>query len=266
MPIRPTEKVEADIVELVKQFARGPAGDEGRAAEEKKDPLNNDDPRIAEAVKGCEVPRDEQEAKLIRGSRNRITVKQLRLLRALARAKEQGKDLVHLDPKEAAPWIRPFWESARLHSLALQDEMPGDSAVTKPLAYELATARALYRAFLSLGAKNNNVRALREARSWLKASLKCLETFALMQGRGKVSESELGWLDITPEKKGDKVAEHLESSDDPYLPEGIAGTDDVHIPQFHAHDVEVPEGMETIDDVDVSDDGEVERDDLEEGE
>jgi len=257
MGVRPTEKVEEDLAALVKQFAKGEAGKEGRKREEEEREMLNRGPGIVDAVKDCQTPADEKEKDVVKRTHKKIREGQLRALRALARAREQGKDLVHLDPQEAAPWIRPFWEAARAHSLALQEELAEQSAVTLPIAYELATSRALYRAFLALGAKTNNIRALREARSWLKASHHCLQTFLALENRGKTSAGELGWLNIDPDgkKDDDDDGEGGAPAVDPYLPKGmiedepvgpvesieeteeerrkIAEMGDPYVPQFH---------------------------------
>jgi len=85
-----------------------------------------------------------------------------RTLKSLARS------IPWLKPEETVDWLRPFVAAAQEHAFDLAYELGEDqSASLNPLITELASARMIYQAQLSLAAAGDR-KALAEARSWLK--------------------------------------------------------------------------------------------------
>jgi len=87
-----------------------------------------------------------------------------RQAKALARA-----DLVGLNPAKCVPWLRPFAELAVRQATDLVQELPKGARTSclEQLACDTATAQAVYRGLLALGA-TGDMKALTEARGWLR--------------------------------------------------------------------------------------------------
>lgn len=81
--------------------------------------------------------------------------------------KRVAHQLAGLDPAACAPWLRPFVTLAGDHAAALLGELPIQTAATRALAVDTATACAVYRGLLALGAAGDR-EALAESRAWLR--------------------------------------------------------------------------------------------------
>jgi len=81
--------------------------------------------------------------------------------------KGAAKVLVSLDPAHCDPWLRPSIELAVTHATDIIAGLPVQSAALNALAVDTATATAVYRGLLALGAQGD-AKALSEARAWLR--------------------------------------------------------------------------------------------------
>lgn len=81
--------------------------------------------------------------------------------------KRLAKNLAGLDPDKCQAWLRPFVIIAGQHSVDLIADLPVQSTALNALAIDTATACAVYRGLLALGAQGD-MDALGEARQWLR--------------------------------------------------------------------------------------------------
>lgn len=133
-------------------------------------------PRLP-ATAGAAPDRDPSTGRFAKGN----SASRHRKLKSVARA------LVGLNPAVCDPWLRPYVTLAAGEAQRILDELPARGAAIDGLAIDCATAQAVYRGLLALGAQGDR-EALAEARQWLRehrTTLIALEGLAREMGASR---------------------------------------------------------------------------------